>query len=204
MNTHRFISFDGIDGSGKSTQLQLFADYLTGLGHEVATFRDPGTTKLGEAIRDVLLHREDIPIAMTAEMLLYMSARAQLVAEQIKPALDAGKIVLCDRYLLANVVYQGHGGGLDIDTIWQVGYVATAGLQPDLTFIFDVDLAVAMERVGTTQDRLEKRGVEFFERLRNGYLVEAPRLPRYEIVEGSDTPEKIHQEILKLWNLEVE
>jgi dTMP kinase len=177
---------------------------LIGLGHDVATFRDPGTTKLGEAIRDVLLHREDIPIAMTTEMLLYMSARAQLVAEQIKPALDAGKIVLCDRYLLANVVYQGHGGGLDIDTIWQVGFVATTGLQPDLTFIFDVDLPTAMQRVGTTQDRLEKRGQDFFQRLRSGYLVEATRLPRYEIVDASDTPERIHEQIVALWNREVE
>ncbi len=196
----KFISFDGIDGSGKSTQLDLFADYLTGEGYEVACFRDPGTTKLGESIREILLHREDIPLAMTAEMLLYMSARAQLVAEQIKPALEAGKVVLCDRFLLANVVYQGYGGGLAPETIWQVGNVATAGLVPDITFLFDVDLNTALERVGTNQDRLEKRGSEFFGRLRDGYLKEITRLPNHTIVNAAAPIDDVQQQVILHWN----
>ncbi len=195
----KFISFDGIDGSGKSTQMQLFADYLTACGLDVACFRDPGTTKLGEAIREILLHREDIPLAMTSEMLLYMAARAQLVAEQIVPALDAGKIVLCDRFLLANVVYQGHGGGLDPATIWQVGQVATTNVTPEMTFVFDVDLGTAMNRVGTNQDRLEKRGREFFVRLREGYLLEVHKLPRFKVIDAAGTIESVHQQVIDEW-----
>ncbi len=106
-----FISLDGIDGAGKSTQIKLLAEWLVLRGHNVVSFRDPGATQLGESIRDILLHREEIPLSMKAEMLLYMAARAQLVTEQIEPALAKGQTVLCDRYLLSNVVYQGFAGG---------------------------------------------------------------------------------------------
>ena len=99
-----FISVDGIDGAGKSTQMELLEAWSVARGHEVVRFRDPGATQLGEAVREILLHREEIPIAMRSEMLLYMAARAQLVDEQIRPALESGKTVLCDRFLLANVV----------------------------------------------------------------------------------------------------
>ena len=165
-----FISLDGIDGAGKSTQIELLKSWLIERGHRVACFRDPGATKLGESIREILLHREDIPLAMTAEMLLYMASRAQLVDEQIKPALSDGQTVICDRFLLANVVYQGSAGGLNIDELWSIGRVATGGLAPDVTIVLDLDAEVALRRLGKSQDRLEKRGLKYFQAVRKGFL----------------------------------
>ena len=165
-----FISLDGIDGAGKSTQIELLKSWLIERGHRVACFRDPGATKLGESIREILLHREDIPLAMTAEMLLYMASRAQLVDEQIKPALSDGQAVICDRFLLANVVYQGSAGGLNIDELWSIGRVATGGLAPDVTIVLDLDAEVARQRLGKSQDRLEKRGLKYFQAVRKGFL----------------------------------
>ncbi|MDZ4818259.1 MAG: dTMP kinase, partial [Planctomycetota bacterium] len=132
-----FFSFDGVDGVGKSTQMRLFSQWLRDQGTEVVTCRDPGSTDLGEAIRTLLLDRKELTIGRTAEMLLYMAARAQLVDEVIAPALQRNAAVVSDRYLLANVVYQGHAGGLNTDLIWQIGQTATHGLQPTLTFLLD-------------------------------------------------------------------
>src|SRR3954452_23253261 len=124
-----FFSFDGIDGAGKSTQVRLFEEALRKQGYDVVVCRDPGSTPLGERVRELLLASDDAtPISRRAEMLLYMAARAQLVDEVIGPALAAGKVVVADRYLLANVVYQGHAGGLKPEDVWQVGLVATGGV----------------------------------------------------------------------------
>src|SRR5437868_6589400 len=120
-----FFSFDGIDGVGKSTQLELFVQWLRESGRDVVSCRDPGSTELGEAIRKILLADFETPIARRSEMLLYMAARAQLVEQVIRPALARGQVVVCDRFLLANVVYQGYAGGLDVETLWNVGRVAT-------------------------------------------------------------------------------
>ncbi|MFP6576922.1 MAG: dTMP kinase [Pirellulaceae bacterium] len=122
-----FISFDGVDGVGKSTQTELFVEWLREQGRTVVTCRDPGSTELGERLRTLVLKASDIKIDAESEMLLYMAARAQLVAEVIQPALAAGQVVVSDRFLLANVVYQGHAAGLDPQSIWDVGNVATAG-----------------------------------------------------------------------------
>ena len=132
-----FFSIDGGDGTGKSTQIALFCEWLSERGHDVVTCRDPGSTPLGEAIRNLLLDRDDLPIDRRSEMLLYMAARAQMTEEVIRPALEQGKTVVSDRYLLANVVYQGHAGGLDVDTLWQVGRIATGGLTVDLAIVLD-------------------------------------------------------------------
>ncbi|MEM6799211.1 MAG: dTMP kinase, partial [Planctomycetota bacterium] len=135
-----FISFDGVDGVGKSTQLTELADWLRELGHDVVTCRDPGSTPLGERVRDILLASgEETPIGGRAEMLLYMAARAQLVEQVIRPAIDAKKVVVSDRFLLSNVVYQGHAGGLPVDQLWEVGRVATGGVEPDCTLLLDMD-----------------------------------------------------------------
>src|SRR5262245_41764155 len=127
-----FFSFDGIDGVGKTTQMDLFCAWLRERGEEVVTCRDPGSTPLGEKVREILLHSgDDTPIARRSEMLLYMAARAQLVEEVIRPALAAGKTIVSDRYLLANLVYQGHAGGLDLESVRKVGLVAIDGVEPD-------------------------------------------------------------------------
>jgi dTMP kinase len=191
-----FLVFDGIDGAGKSTQIALLRDHLLALGRTVCCVRDPGSTRLGDAVREILLHREDIPLAMTSEMFLYMAARAQLVQEQIRPALDRGEIVLCDRFLLANVVYQGCAGGLDVETLWQVGQVATGGTMPDVTIVLDLDVEKAATRMQRGLDRLEKRGRDYFQRVRDGFRSQLHRNPGVGLLVDADRPaDAIHAEI---------
>lgn len=185
----RFIVLEGIDGAGKSSQMEPLVAWLHGRGCTVTTCRDPGATPVGDAIRAILLDRHDLQLAATAEMLLYMAARAQLVADVIQPSLARGEWVVSDRYLLANIVYQGHAGGLDPDTIRQVGAVATAGLEPDLVLVLDVDLDTAAQRLARPLDKLENRGDAFRSRLRAGYLAEAARQPdRIVIVDAAGEP----------------
>jgi dTMP kinase len=191
-----FFSFDGLDGGGKTTQSRMFCDWLRAEGHDVVTCRDPGSTPLGERLREIVLARHDLAICRRSEMLIYMAARAQLVDEVISPALAAGKTVVSDRYLLANVVYQGYAGGLDIDTLWQVGQVATAGLRPDLTFILDVDPQTAATRMKRELDRMESQGDAFRERVRNGFLSAAAVSPRELIViDGARAIDEVQTEI---------
>ncbi|MCE9631035.1 MAG: dTMP kinase [Planctomycetia bacterium] len=177
MSAGRFISLEGIDGAGKSAQIGRLADWLRSQGCGVTTCRDPGSTPVGDAIRAILLDRHDLQLAATAEMFLYMAARAQLVAEVVGPALGRGEWVVSDRYLLSNIVYQGHAGGLDPEDIRRVGGVATGGLMPDLVLLLDVDLETSNRRLDRPLDKLENRGAAFRERLRAGYLAEAARQP---------------------------
>ena len=177
-----FISLDGVDGGGKSTQVHLLAEYLRTLGHDVLTFRDPGGTKLGEALREILLHRQEIPLTGTAEMLLYMASRADLVAECIRPALECGQTVITDRFLLANVVYQGCAGGLDPSQLWKIGEIATGGLQPDLTIVLDIAVEHALGRIERGFDRLESRGTEYMEKVRRGFLEQVSHLGTRAVV----------------------
>lgn len=172
-----FFSIDGGDGTGKSTQVELFCRWLRELGREVVACRDPGSTGLGEAVRQLLLDRHDLEIHRRSEMLLYMAARAQLAEELIRPALNQGRTVVADRYLLANVVYQGYGGGLDVDTLWEVGRLATAGLMPDLTILLDMPAQAAAGRISGRPDRMEQQGAAFHARVREGFLTEAARRP---------------------------
>lgn len=173
-----FFSLEGIDGVGKTTQWQRLVDWLRQQGHDVVAARDPGSTALGERIRGVLLHDHGTPISRRSEMLLFMAARAQLVEEIIAPALARGQTVVTDRFLLSTVVYQGHAGGLDVDEVWQVGRVATAGVLPDLTLLLDLPLETAATRIQRSLDRMEQQGDEFRRRLRQGFLAEAARDPR--------------------------
>lgn len=169
-----FFSFDGLDGVGKTTQMNLLVEWLRERGHDVLTCHDPGSTPLGEAIREILLgHR--LPIARRSEMLLFMAARAQLVEDVILPALERGQTVISDRFLLANVVYQGHAGGLDVEAIWSLGELATQGLRPDLVFILDMPPQTAVGRIDRELDRMETQGAEFQQRLRQGFLAEAAK-----------------------------
>jgi dTMP kinase len=187
------ISLDGLDGAGKSTQLRLLADWLREQGHVVVTCVDPGGTPVGDRIRELLLHRE---MTLTCEALLFMASRAQLVAEVIRPAIDAGKIVLSDRFLLANVVYQGHAGGLDPQQLWAIGRFATDGLEPDLTLVLDVSLELAQTRRKTAADRVENRDEAYHRRVREGFLTEAARRPeRIRVVDARGTIQAVQEAI---------
>jgi dTMP kinase len=165
-----FLVLDGPDGGGKTTQAARLAEWIRGLGLEVVTCRDPGGTALGDRLRALLLERGTIAVSMRAELMLFMAARAQLVEEVIAPALAAGRVVVSDRYLLANIVYQGSAGGLLEEEIALVGMVATAGLMPDLTLVLDIAPEAARARVGPARDRIEERPLFYHERVRAGYL----------------------------------
>ena len=168
-----FLVLDGPDGGGKTTQAARLSAWLTGRGFDVVNCRDPGGTPLGDRLRGILLDRVTVPLSMRAEMLLYMASRAQLVDEVIAPALAAGRVVISDRYLLANIVYQGSAGGLLEEEIALVGMVATAGLLPDLTIVLDIAPAEAISRKGAARDRIEDRPLFYHERVRAGYLAAA-------------------------------
>ncbi|MEX2141442.1 MAG: dTMP kinase [Pirellulales bacterium] len=191
-----FIALDGLDGTGKSTQQRLLCDWLRERGHDVVACRDPGTTALGERIRTVLLSRESVPIDRRSEMLLYMAARAQLVAEVIEPELAAGRTVVSDRYLLANVVYQGYGGGLDPAEIWRVGQFATRGLLPKLVLVLDMPPDAAAARIHRQRDRMEEQGDDFSRRVREGFLAEAADDPHgIEIINAAQSIENVQADI---------
>ena len=195
-NTAMFISIDGIDGVGKSTQIELLRSWLTEQGRDVVTCRDPGSTQLGEEVRGILLGDHETPVSMRSEMLLYMAARAQLVEEVIRPALAAEKTVLCDRFLLANVVYQGYGGGLDVEQLWTVGRIATGGVLPTCTILLDLPAEVGLARLSGQPDRMEKRGTDFMEKVRQGFLTEAAKHPdSIHVVSAQASIDEIHQHI---------
>ncbi|MBN2294159.1 MAG: dTMP kinase [Pirellulales bacterium] len=199
-----FISIDGCDGTGKSTQIERLCDWLRGLGHELVTCRDPGSTGLGEAVRELLLMRHDLRIDRHSEMFLYMAARSQMVEEVIRPALAEGKTVVCDRFLLANVVYQGRAGGLDPDMLWQVGHVATGGLSPDLTIVLDMPADAAAERLDRGLDRMEQQGDAFHALVRDGFLAEAREFEnrfenvQIEVIAADRSIEEIEKDIRKV------
>ncbi|MDR3634484.1 MAG: dTMP kinase [Isosphaeraceae bacterium] len=165
-----FFSLDGPDGGGKTTQAALLAAWLRARGQNVVACRDPGGTPLGDRLRPILLDRDGAAVGLRAEMLLYMASRAQLVEEVIRPSLAAGRVVVSDRFLLANIVYQGDAGGLPVDEVGQVGRAATGGLLPDLTIVLDVPADVAKARVGRARDRIEDRPDDYRARVRTGFL----------------------------------
>jgi dTMP kinase len=195
-----FFSFDGIDGVGKSTQLALFLKALDDRGHRYVACRDPGSTALGEAIRELLLQSDDnLAIARRSEMFLYMAARSQLVEEVIRPALDARKIVVSDRYLLANLVYQGHAGGIDIESVRQVGALATDGIVPDAVFLLDLPPDEADARLNRARDRMESQGIDYRRRLRQGFLDEAARSPgRIHVIDAGRPVEAVQADIWRI------
>lgn len=191
-----FFVFDGIDGAGKSTQIQLFSDWLSENGHDVVTCNDPGSTQLGNKMREILLEKSEIPIHFRSEMLMFSVARAQLVEELIRPAIAQGKTVVCDRFFFSTVVYQGHAGNVDIDQIMAVTRAAVDNIMPDLTFLFDLPVDVAMQRLGPSRDRMESRGTEYFQKVRNGFLREAERWPSgVETIDATQSVKQIQEQI---------
>jgi dTMP kinase len=195
-----FFSFDGIDGVGKSTQVHLFEAALRDAGFDVVVCRDPGSTPIGERVREVLLSNDkSTPIGRRSEMFLYMAARAQMVDQIIRPALEANRVVVADRYLLANVVYQGHAGGLDPEQIWQVGRVAIDGIEPDCVFVLDMNEQLATKRLNRSLDRMENQGDEYRIRLRRGFLYEASKLPKQiHVINAAQSIEAVHADIWKI------
>jgi dTMP kinase len=197
-----FITFEGIDGCGKSTQLRMLAELLASRGLHHAVTREPGGTPIGSQIREILLNRANTNLVATAELLLYAADRAQHVAADLRPALAQGQIILCDRYIDATTAYQGYGRQLSLDLIMRLNQIATDGLIPDLTLLFDLDTGVAQERViaGTAlrgqADRIDSEHREFHERVRAGYLKLASQQPaRFVIISAQAAPEIIFKAV---------
>lgn len=196
-----FISFEGIDGSGKSTQLVLLREVLEQRGHTVVTIREPGATLLSESIREILLSTKQT-ITPTAELLLFSAARTQLVEKVIQPTLERGSIILCDRYVDSTTAYQGYGRMLDLESVGLCNRMATKGVMPDVTFFIDVAFEQAQQRMQFDSavgdpDRMERSGREFFERVRNGYLAIAKDEPqRFVVIDGLRDRSEIHHDIV--------
>jgi dTMP kinase len=194
-----FLSLDGIDGTGKSTQVQLLAEWLRGRGSKVTTCADPGGTELGAEIREILLHGRQASMSLRTECLLFMASRAELVNLVIAPALARGEIVVADRYLLANVVYQGHAGGLPPEEIWSLGRFATGGVLPDFTVVLDLPIELAKARRKGKADRVESRDDSYFERVRQGFLFEASRdADRFAIVDASPSLDEVKSAVQRV------
>ena len=196
----RLITFEGIDGSGKSTQIGMLENELKKLGVAFKTFREPGGTDLSEKIRTILLDKKNIELISTAESLLFAAARAQLTTEQIKPAIEKGEFVICDRFTDSTIAYQGYGRGVDIEQLETINYIATAGLTPDITFILDISPESAAERMeAEASDRMEETGVDFFMRIRAGYYqIKDQNMNRYRLIDGEQTPENVFKEIKEI------
>ncbi|MDI3281102.1 MAG: dTMP kinase [Bacillota bacterium] len=192
----RFITLEGIDGAGKSTQLALLKEFVTERWGGGVFTREPGGTSLSEHIRQLLLDPAWGELAGQTEILLYSAARAQLVAEVIRPALARGLVVVCERYVDSTLAYQGYGLGYDLEQIGAVNALATSGLWPDVTFLLDIDPVQGLQRAGRS-DRVEQRGLEFHRRVREGYLQLARAWPeRIVVVEvAGRSPAEIQAEI---------
>jgi len=203
MQKGRFISFEGSEGCGKSTQIRLLADLLTRGGQQVLLTREPGGTAVGERIRDLLQYTPEAT-AMTseAELLLFAASRAQLVREIIAPALQQGQWVVADRFLDSTTVYQGLGRGLNPDAVHAINHFAVGDMKPDLTFLLDMDAAAGHERAKAASqterksDRMENQPLDFFERVRQGYLdLAATETERVVVIDASGSIEEVHTEV---------
>ncbi|MCK9363961.1 MAG: dTMP kinase [Syntrophales bacterium] len=205
---NRFITFDGIEGCGKTTQLRLAEAWLRSRGLPVLATAEPGGTPLGVKIRELLLNRRSWNIGAEAELLLFAAARAQHVAETIIPALNDGKWVLCDRYTDATVAYQGFGRGINTELIRWLNEFSSRSLEPELTLLFDLPVEAGLRRARTraagsapdsAEDRFEQEETNFHQRVRDGYLQLAEAAPeRFRLVNASGTPEEIQREVRRL------
>lgn len=196
-----FISFEGIEGSGKSTALTLLAQELERRGYDVLRTREPGGCGLGRALRPILLDARTRSLNMRAELYLFLADRAQHVAEVIRPALEAGQIVLCDRYTDSTLAYQGYGRGLDPEKLRRINEMATGGLVPDLTLLMDLPVGLGLERAGLrnqrqgtvlSEGRFDAESMDFHERVRQGYLALAAEEPcRIACIDAEQRPEDV-------------
>ena len=208
----RFVSFEGGDGTGKTTQIHALENHLIQQGHSCVVTREPGGTSLGKLIRQVLLEVGDQEIALPTELFLYLADRAQHVNEIIRPALAAGKIVLCDRFTDSTLAYQGYGRGIDLKLLGQFNDVADGGVRPDLTFLLDCPVAVGLGRTSRRpslegaprEDRFERERVEFHEKIRAGFLAMARAdAARFRIVDTSRAADEVAREIQRIADQEI-
>ena len=192
-----FITFEGVDGCGKTTQIELLKNYFEKLGKSVLLTREPGAKGLGTKLREILLNY-DGEVSPNCESFLFLADRAQHIDTIVKPAVERGEIVLCDRHTDSTVAYQGYGRGIDLEQINLLNNIATSGMKTDLTFIFDIDVETSMSRVGKNKDRMESAGIEFFKKVREGYLAIANQEPdRVKLFDGIRTIEDIHSDVVK-------
>jgi dTMP kinase len=192
----KFITFEGSEGSGKSTQAAMVFDYLKSRKVPVMLLREPGGVKISENIRNLLLDVNNTGMGDECETLLYMAARAQMVREVVGPQLKSGKIILCDRFLDSTLAYQGYGNGIDLKTIEQLGSFATKGLVPDLTVLFDISPEEGLGRAGQERDRIESRPLEYHKRVRNGYLDLSKQYPaRIKVIKVDASVEEIFKRV---------
>ena len=197
MSRPPFVALEGIDGTGKSTQCRLLADWLRGRGYAVTQCADPGGTPLGDELRSMVLGGR-WEMSRTAEALLFMGSRAELVSRVIRPALAHGEAVVSDRFLLSNVVYQGHAGGLDPTELWRLGLFATGGLEPDLSIVLDLPVELASARRKRQADRIEGRGAAHHEAVRQGFLAEARARPdRIVVVDAAQPVEAVAADVAR-------
>jgi len=204
----KFITIEGVEGSGKTTQATLLSDYLRKQAIDVVETREPGGTEAGEKIRQILLSPTLSTLTVITELLLFLAARAQQVADVIAPALKSGKWVVCDRFSDATLAYQGHGRGIDINTIRIINDFATGGLKPDLTILLDLDVEIGIRRAVRAKrefaesgngDRMERENKDFHRRVREGYLELAGSEPdRVKIIPVSGSIEEAHKTIVTL------
>lgn len=207
-----FITFEGPDGSGKSTQIKLLAEHLTKLGQNVLLTREPGGTEISEQIRNLLHDTRYKTMLPRTELLLFSAARAQLIGEKIKPHLAAGGVVLCDRYADSTLAYQGYGHGLDVETLRLITTFATDNLKPDVTLLFDLDPAVGLQRRqtnGSEWNRMDDYALAFHRRVREGYLELAKAEPeRWIILDATKGVEEVQEEVRRVvrggWRVEGE
>lgn len=201
------ITFEGIDGCGKSTQLNKLAEWFKSLNREVLLIREPGGTTIGEKIRTILLDKKNDEMCSITELLLYEAARAQIVSQVIKPALSEGKIIICDRFYDSTFAYQGYARGLGSDMVESLNKIATAGLDPDITFLLDLSEEEALKRRvgrGEAEDRLEAMGIKFQRDVREGYLEIAKKNSRIKTIDASKGIEEIFSDILSEITKEIE
>jgi dTMP kinase len=194
----KFIVLDGLDGCGKSVQTKLLADWLTNYGIETVVFRDPGTTDVGEKIRQILLTPGDATMSTRTELLLYMAARAQLWQEKISPALKQNRCVILDRWLSSTCAYQGCAGGFGIDNVINIAQSALERLWPDLTIILDIDPKSASQRLNRALDRMEQKGDEYRRKVREGFLTLAEQEQKFAVVDASEDIRTIHKKVLEV------
>jgi dTMP kinase len=193
-----FITTEGTDGSGKTTQIKLLESYLKDKGFEIVVTREPGGTSIGEKIRSIILDPGNAEMSYITEMMLYASARAQLVNELIKPSLAHGKVVICDRFIDSSYVYQGFGRNIDIEIIEKVNRIALDGILPDITLFFDIDPSIALERriKSTGADRIEQEKMDFHKKVYEGYKKLVSKYPdRIKAIESNRSIEEIFLDV---------